>query len=240
MCLFTWQRTMKSLLLVFLFAPGLIACEAMLKVGGDLEWPPYAYIQHMEVQGEDVQLARTVFDKANYCLTFIDMPSVDRGIEELHEGDLDVLMAASFNEARGKKAWFSSPYRQETVILFSHTQSQITGKTIQDLFQRGASFAVNSGSFAGDAFGILQREYAQQIIYLSSTAQRLLMLNSARIDFVVEDQFAGLHIAKENQLLNIKATEHIVYQDPIHFMLSRKRFDQQRVSQINRIIEALQ
>lgn len=230
---------MKLWLLVYFFVPGLLACDLLLKVGGDLEWPPYSYLQQMEVRGIDVQSARAVFEKAGYCVTFVDMPSVDRGIEELQEGDVDVLMAASYNNVRAEKAWFSAPYRQETVRLFSHTKSQITGPSITALFENGATFAVNTGSFAGDAFGLLQAQYAQQIVYLSSTAQRLLMLNSGRIDFVVEDHLAGLNIAEENQLLNIKATDHIVYQNPIHFMLSRKRFTQQQVTELNQLIKDL-
>ena len=213
-----------------------MACEEALNIGADLSWPPYSYLSEQEPVGIDIEASRKVFESLDYCLFFIDMPSAVRALEQLSLGKVDLLMAASYSDERARNARFSEPYRHETVVLFTHRNSQIKAVDVADAFAQGGTFAVNIGSYIGDDFNRLRRAYAEQIVYLPSTEQRLLMLNSGRIDFIVEDKEAGLYISHNKEFSQVFATDLVVYQNPIHFMFSRQRFTAQEVAEINRFI----
>jgi len=230
---------MKFWWLLYLFVPSLLACERSLSIGADLDWPPYSYKEGNLARGIDIEIARQVFESAGYCVTFVDMPSANRAIEELKSGKVGVLLAASYSQLRAAQALFSDPYRNETVSLFSHSKSNMQGDSIQTLFTKGATFAVNTGSYVGPDFTRLAENHRDQIIYLSSVEQRLVMLNSGRIDFVVEDDNAGAYISDKNALNNIFLTTHQVYQNPVHFMLSKVHFTEQQAQAINKLISPL-
>lgn len=222
--------------LFYFMMSGVMACEEMLNVGADLNWPPYSYLREQEPLGIDIDIARQVFKSVGFCIFFIDMPSAVRAQEQLYSGDLDVLMAASYSDDRAEKAWFSAPYRNESVVLFTHKNSAVSAFGVEDAFAKGATFAVNAGSYIGEKFITLSQAYPEQIVYLPSSQQRLLMLNSGRIDFVVEDKYAAKHISHVNGFKDVLPTEMVVYQNPIHFMLSRQRFTQPQVKRISHII----
>ncbi|WP_338294073.1 substrate-binding periplasmic protein [Planctobacterium marinum] len=222
---------------LYFLLPGAMACEEILNVGADLNWPPYSYLSEQEPMGIDIEASRSVFGALDYCLFFVDMPSAMRAQEQLNLGQIDLLMAASYSDERARNGWFSEAYRHETVVLFTHQNSLINALSVDDAFERGGTFAVNAGSYIGEDFIRLSRAYPEQIVYLSSTEQRLLMLNKGRIDFVVEDKEAGHYISQSKGFDQVFATELVVYQNPIHFMFSRQRFSVEQVSQINRFLK---
>lgn len=227
---------MLRFLFFYLFLPASLACTQVVKVGADFGWPPYSYIEEGEIIGLDIEITRFIFYKLDYCVNFISMPSTTRAIEQIKNAKVDLVLAASYSPERAALGKFSEPYRYETVVLFTHTNADVEAASMSALFAQGATFALNRGSYIGQKFELLTQSHLDQVVFLSSVEKRLLLLNNGRVDFTVEDLYAGNYLAQHNNYGNIRQTQHVVYQNPVHLLVSEVGFNHEKLSEINRAI----
>jgi len=69
------------------------------------------------------------------------LPTSSRAFEELKEGRIDVIFAASKTSARADFAYFSDAYRDEVVRLYKYTESPDLNN-ISDFFYKDLTVAV--------------------------------------------------------------------------------------------------
>ncbi|ALO44258.1 ABC-type amino acid transport protein [Pseudoalteromonas phenolica] len=215
--------------------------DKTVHVGIGATWPPYVMYQQDRAFGLEVDISRKVFQKAGYCVEFVRLPTTDRAIKELSIGLVDALPSSSFNQEREKIAAFSAPYRRERMRLFTHLPIEPIDN-LEALFEQRMSFVINPGAFYGDEFdGHFQKpENKPLFAFVKSIKQRMSMVHLKRVEFLVEDEMAGLYYFSTYQGGNILLHPYVINDNPIHFMLNRERFTEQDIDKINGAIEKLE
>lgn len=205
-----------------------------MNVGIGATWPPYVMYQQDRAFGLEIDISRKVFRTAGYCVEFVRLPTTDRAIKELSIGLVDILPSSSFNTERAKIAAFSVPYRRERMRLFTHLPIQPI-EHLQTLFEQAMSFVINPGAFYGDEFDahFKKPENKGLFAFVKSIKQRMHMVHLERVEFLVEDEMAGLYYISTYQGGKIKLHPYVVNDNAIHFMLNRERFTEQEISHIN-------
>ena len=231
-------------LFILLFSNYLFAkCskEQTVYVGIGATWPPYVMYQQDRAFGLEVDISRRVFQKAGYCVEFVRLPTTDRAIKELSIGLVDILPSSSFNLEREKIAAFTEPYRRERMRLFTHLPIEPI-ESLDVLFEQAMSFVINPGAFYGDEFDHHFKKDANKglFAFVKSIRQRMSMVDLKRVEFLVEDEMAGLYYFSTYQGNNIKLHPYVVNDNAIHFMLNRERFSDKEISNINDTIVKLE
>jgi polar amino acid transport system substrate-binding protein len=214
-------------------------CNTTLTLGLGNIWPPYYFEVDAQPVGADIDIVKMISAQANICLKFRKMPSSARAIIELEKGNVDFLYAASFSEKRDKIATFSKPYRNETVRIFwrSAERKYLAGVKLESLFLSGLIVAINRGSFVGrNAEQILKMQKDSAVISVPTIEQRMMMLIHQRVDFIIEDEVAGLYYIQKEKLKGIDLHPYVIYQNDISLMFSRN-ISQQTISSINAVIQ---
>jgi len=229
---------------LFLFSHNLFAqCakDKTVHVGIGATWPPYVMYQQDRAFGLEIDISRKVFQTAGYCVEFVRLPTTDRAIKELSIGLVDVLPSSSFNLEREKIAAFTIPYRRERMRLFTHLPVGPINN-LKTLFDQKMSFVINPGAFYGEEFDehFQKPENKSQFAFVKSIKQRMSMVHLKRVEFLVEDEMAGLYYFSTYRGGNIQLHPYIVNDNPIHFMLNRERFSEQDILKINNAISLLQ
>jgi len=214
-------------------------CNTTLTLGLGNIWPPYYFEENSQPAGADIDIVKLIFAQANICLNYRKMPSSARALIELESGNIDFLYAASFSEERKKIAIFSSPYRYESVRIFWRAKGReyLASAPLKSLFLSGLIVATNRGSFVGEnAEQVLNQQNNTAVISVPTIEQRMMMLIHQRVDFIIEDEIAGLYYIHREKIKGIELHPHIIYQDDISLMFSRK-ISQQTINSINIAIQ---
>ncbi|MFC3031600.1 substrate-binding periplasmic protein [Pseudoalteromonas fenneropenaei] len=224
------------IVIICLLFSGAVAakCERTLKVGIGTEWPPYVMYADERAFGLDVEITEHVLKQAGLCFTFVNLPSSARGINELEKGEVDILPSASFNTERAKIAFFSEPYRRERMRLFSLSPDE-RARNLQELFAADYIFTANPGAYYGEELAdILKIDwYKKRFFEVASVDRRMQMVALGRVNYLIEDEMSGLYFVHKLGYDKIKLHSYVVNDNAIHFMLSRKTFNEVQVRQIN-------
>jgi len=231
---------MNALLLAFttlLFTQfNALACTKTLVMStNETNWQPYLIKQGDTFLGTEVDAVNTIFKDSAFCVKWIYFPSLLRVQEELKYGRVDITFAASYTEKRAQYAHFSSPYREEIMLLYKHKDSpDVT--SLPAIFNYNHTTAVNRGSFFGDEFEQLREPFFKQIILTAQANNRFGMLDKKRVDYIIDDSVVAAHLAKKyNSILKVNSIAPININN-VHFMLSKKSVSPAEVTAINQLI----
>ena len=208
--------------------------EKTVYVGIGSAWAPYVMYQQDRAFGLEIEITQTVFSKAGYCVEFVKLPTTDRAIRELSVGLVDVLPSSSFNTERAKVGAFTEPYRRERMRLFTYLPIEPI-ENLGVLFDKKTSFVINKGAFYGDEFNshFVKGKNKDLFAFVKTVKQRMQMVHLERVDFLVEDEMAGLYYFSTYQGNKIKLHPYLVNDNAIHFMLNKDRFSQKEIESIN-------
>ena len=101
----------------------------LIKVGGELDWGPFDFVNE---QGKYSGIANDYLEliSRQTGLEFEVRPdSWSNLIQQINEGDIDLLPAIYYSEERGKSYNFSSKYHQVTEYVFAREGSGITSES---------------------------------------------------------------------------------------------------------------
>lgn len=214
------------------------ACERTLRVGiNELYWPPFILYEDGEFSGMEIDAINLVFKEAKICAEFVIYPNSSRMLAEIKEGRVDVLVAATETADRKKYAYFSAPYRVETMSVYAHKSVSETQFDIQALARKGMIFGINSGSYYGEMISQLKKRKMLKYINLPNAKKRFSLLDANRVDFVLEDVLSGNYMVSDNQYPNVVNTGVSVSVVPVSYILSRKTVGLEILSDINSSIE---
>ena len=88
-----------------------------LSVGWEL-WYPYQYHnKDQQLVGLDIDSFNAIMTEAKLSFTTAEIPWKTH-LHFIHKGKMDLAMGASWSKEREEYAYFSLPYRTETVKLF--------------------------------------------------------------------------------------------------------------------------
>lgn len=219
-------------------------CDRVYSISHSGDYVPYQYKNDDgDLVGLDVEIVKAVMLEMGCEIDISEIPP-KRAQRMLLSGRLDLMAAASITPQRQEYAYFSIPYRDERVVMFvlSNRYKDYKGLTLRDAVDEGYRIAAGVGGWYGVEYGeVKDRAMEAGLLELNtSTAQRIRMLLASRVDIVVADLYVGYHHAiLEGRAADIKELPHVLNQDPVHFMLSRKTHNAGQVERFNDALSAV-
>jgi polar amino acid transport system substrate-binding protein len=193
-------------------------------------WYPYQY--HNEKQqlvGLDIDRDTTAEIPLNTHLHFIK------------KGKMDVAMGASWSRDREEYAYFSLPYRKETVKLFvkKGNAKNIQLKTLSDLIGSKYILGVESGYYYGEDYEKLTSvaEFHANISEVIDLEQNVTLLMKGHLDGFLVDPNTMRSFVKKYKMEN-EFEQHTleIYSADIFIMLSKQSSDVATLDKINKAI----
>jgi ABC-type amino acid transport substrate-binding protein len=116
--------------------------EGQLRVGSDIDFPPFEMIEDGEVVGFDVDLMEEIADRLGLEVEWVDTP-FDTIFTQLASGDFDAIISGiTITDERRQTIEFSEAYFEAIQSLVVTTDSDIT--SVDDL--AGADVGVQAGT----------------------------------------------------------------------------------------------
>lgn len=214
------------------------ACDRTLNVSVSDSWPPYSFKNGSEYEGLDIEILNLLLKHNNLCANFFVYPSSSRAFEEFKKGNVDLIPAATFSQKRRAYSEFSITYRNEVMGLFHNAKSDKTKAIVTQLDKidsplsllNESTVLVNRGSYYGAAFEQFSSNCKDCVVYLNQTEQRFKLLQSKRVDFVVEDALTGGYFKYQKDVV---LTPVLINKSPTYFMLRPGFFNEQELQAFN-------
>lgn len=206
-----------------------MACPSTLRMAYNTNWLPYVRVTHDTVSGTDIELVRTLARQLGASLQLVQMTE-QRALQQLQQGELDLLFAASYTKERAAYAYFSSPYREESITAVVHNellaqQPELTHSA--EFYQLAAkrwSGAVNTAGYYGEEFEHFKLNQGQnRLFHVSEELRRLQMVAQGRAQYsLVDPLVARYHISQHQDLSVLQLLPFMLHRSTIHLMLSKK------------------
>ncbi|MFC0118343.1 substrate-binding periplasmic protein [Pseudoalteromonas xiamenensis] len=228
-----------SILCLFFIAPiyAKNPCIRTVKLGLASDWPPLVIFKGPHTTGLEIEIAKQVFSDIGICINFVRLPSSSRSFTELQKGNIDFVLMASFTKERAKLGHFSAPYRQERMRLFGKIKDNLP-TTLAQVFDRGESIAVSTGSYYGEEFEHLKAisENQKQIVEVANATRRARLLAMGRVDYFIEDEISGGALLKKYQIEDGVMLPYPVHDNNVHYLLRNDVFTAEDILNLNEAI----
>lgn len=216
------------------------ACPAVFRVAYNNSWLPYVELTDEKVTGSDIELLRSLVQQLGSSVQLVRM-SEQRALQQLQQGELDLLIAASYTEDRSRYAYFSIPYREEhitAVVNKTVLAAQPELKTSSDFYHLASkhwSGAVNTAGYYGDEFEHFKHDEGKdRLFHVAEEFRRLQMVAQGRAQYSVVDQkVAHYHISRHQELAELQLLPFLLHKSSIHLMLSHKTISESCVKKLD-------
>lgn len=217
-------------------------CQQPLTLVYTGDWYPYIHRENdSRYSGQDKTLLSKVLEQLNCELRILPLP--ERRVEkDLLSGQIDVVIAASKNNHRLERFWFSIPYRvQHNVLVYRQDQSlPVNPGLLRAWLTENRIIALNGGGWFGHEVERLKHSpYARQLLHVESFGSRLDMLRLGRIDGFIDDRVAVQAHIKEDNLTDLRILDEPIHVTPQHFMFSRVRLNREFIDAFNQILNEM-
>ena len=226
-----------AFVVLLLSSCNVFACFKTLKVGtNENNWPPYVIAVNGNLTGVEIDVLNTIFNGSPFCLKFMLLPTSARAFEELKEGRIDIVFAASITSDRQSYAYFSDTYRDEIMRVYKYSDSpDITN--LNDIFYRDLTLAIGRGGYYGATFAQFKQDHPAHVIMMPTADKRFAMLNKNRVDYAIEDEVAAQYFINQHQHVEPITKMAAINKSSIHLMLSKKSINQAELQTINELIK---
>jgi len=223
----------------FFFLSIISTSHAFVLKSGWEPWPPFQYvdIKTGEPTGFDIELISAIFNKM-LCKPKFIVIHWDAHLLRLKDGSLDFAQGASYSAEREEYAYFSEPYRSETVNLYvlKGRSNKYKFKSLADI--KGSSFrlGVTSGYYYGREYSELIKNpmFKKHVNETNVDLAHSKMLVLDRIDGFLMDNIAAHKIITAKNLWDkIEIHPMKVYSCGIHVMFSKKSVQHEIVEAFN-------
>jgi len=179
-------------------------CDKTLTVHLDLHAPSAYLDNNGKVTGMDAQLAQRILTQAGCQVRWHLIPMTgERILRSLQQGKFDVMIRASKTVERQEYAYFSDPYRDEVVGLFSREQLELPSAfSMVDALDKKLGMIGPVSGWYGDNFEALRSKWKQEGYYTAypdaKRATDLLFITPSRGHLLLVDaDIFYLHLGKE-------------------------------------------
>nr|WP_241664448.1 transporter substrate-binding domain-containing protein [Ningiella ruwaisensis] len=207
------------------------------KLGFDI-WSPYQYVDvDDQVRGLDVELINEVTQDMGCDIEYIQGTWVSL-LQDLQDGEVDMLLGASKTESREEFAYFSEPYRTEEYAVYIRKDDEEVAELadIQALIDEGKRIGVVSDYFYGDQMSEMLDDpaYSDQFVFSIMGELNIARLLDMDIDAFVEDNFVGASMLRRKAMNDyIVVHGHQIETGDIYVMFSKASVDKARVETFN-------
>ena len=229
------------LLITMLFTAHVNAKD--LSVGWEL-WYPYQYHnKNRQLVGLDIDSFNAIMAEAKLSFTTAEIPWKTH-LHFLKTGKMDLAMGASWSKNREEFAYFSLPYRKETVKLFvkKGKAKNILLQTLPDLIGSKYMLGVESGYYYGEAYEELinNADFHVNISEVVDLEQNVTLLMKGHLDGFLVDPNTMQSFIKKYQMENEFEQHSLeIYSADIFIMLSKQSTDTGTLGKINKAITTL-
>jgi two-component system sensor histidine kinase EvgS len=189
----------------------------LIKVGGELDWVPFAFVNE---QGEYAGIANDYLEliSRQTGLKFeVELDSWNNLIQKINNGDIDLIPAIQYSEERGKAYNFSKKYLQVSEYVFAREDSGIISES--DLSGRTAAMVRGFASI-----DILRQAYPElEILEFGSVDEAIEAVATNKAD-ILFDALATLSFTlRQKSITDIHPVFTLKGKKPFDlFMASRK------------------
>uniref|UniRef100_A0A831XD20 histidine kinase n=1 Tax=Geobacter metallireducens TaxID=28232 RepID=A0A831XD20_GEOME len=171
--------------------------KATIIVGGDLNYPPYEFIdKDGRPAGFNVELTRAIADVMGMNVE-IRLGAWGEMREGLESGEIDILQGIVYTEERAKVYDFSPPHAMIYQSIWTRKGEKI--RSLQGL--RGKEVIVMKRSVMHDF--MLENNLGAALVLTDSLAEALRLLASGKHDCALVAKLPGQYLVKELGLANI-------------------------------------
>lgn len=244
----------RALLLLFsvLFgaSTGFAADRQQTLSGGWDTFPPYSFIQNdsgiPRWSGLDVELLHEIANRAGQVVVAgkVAWPQLVDGIRT---GQYDIAAQATETPERKKIAYFSIPYRSETMVLIlpSMHSSRLDVSDISELIQSFKNSGFRLGVTRGAAFPnkeirnfIDDPGYAGAIVRRNPSELVVSLLDGA-IDGYLTSRILGAHLIDTMNVADRLEEHSLKIESEMHLMFSKQSVSIEVVEKFNKAIESV-
>jgi polar amino acid transport system substrate-binding protein len=220
-----------------------LASAEPLSVGWDL-WYPYQFRNDkQELVGLDLDIFNAVMKEAKLEVNYTELPW-KRHLNYISTGEMDLAMGASLTEDRRKYAYFTHPYRLETVRLFvkKGMAQKMPLSSLEDLIGSKYMIGVEGGYYYGKQYQHLinRSEFQSHINEVIDIEENVELAIKGHLDgFLVDPITLKVFIDKYKIHDEFEVHPMQIYQDDIHIMISKKSKHPNLLPLLNRAIDTL-
>jgi len=224
--------------------------QKILKCGW-YPWDPYQYIAEVhgtkQLTGLDIQLLQAIFANAGYRVSF-DEVSWKQHQLDVRNGVRDIAAGAFKNPDRSKYAYFSSPYRKESDVVYVRKGegSRYGSSNAAELLSRFRENNTRLGIINGFYYGPELMEFIQdpanasRIVAVGDDVANFQNLLDRKIDAFAADRLVAATLAwKQGWQLEVEELSPPVFAENIHVMFSKQSTTPALVETFNRSLEEL-
>ncbi|MFT5840859.1 MAG: polar amino acid transport system substrate-binding protein [Flavobacteriales bacterium] len=231
---------------VFISITMLFTCHVKAKdisVGWEL-WYPYQYHnENQQLVGLDIDSFNAIMKEAKLSFTTAEIPWKTH-LHFLKTGKMDLAMGASWSKEREVFAYFSLPYRKETVKLFvkKGNAQNIKLRTLSDLVGSQYILGVESGYYYGKKYEDLINtpSFNANISEVIDLEQNVTLLMKGHLDgFLVDPNTMHSFVKKYQMEKEFEPHSLEIYSADIYIMLSKKSSTVSTLNKINQAITVL-
>jgi len=212
-------------------------------VGWELWYPYQFHNSKNELTGVDIEIFNLIAKKANMTISYVELPW-QRHLMYIKSGVIDIAFGASYTEERAQTAYFSIPYRKESVNLFvkKGIAKSIKLEKLSDLANTEYLIGVENGYYYGKEYLQLTNnpKFMARIHGVLDIEQNVKMLMKGHIDGFLADPITMQAFIKKYQLEDQFEQHPLpIYQSDIYIMLSKESCNDNDLNKINNAILAL-
>lgn len=225
------------------FSENRIPEKIVLGYGED--WAPYLYHDSSgNLTGLDYEIVSVVIKRmGSKLVSFRSSVPWARQLYWLGTGQISILTGASRNAEREEYAYFSKPYRKETVSLF--VRKNESGKykigSVNDIKDMEFRLGAYIGSYYGELFASLMKnhDFEKKVQLVSSDDINIEKLLKNRVDGIFLESRAGADLLSSRGLLGTSVEIHpmpAINTGDVYVMFSKKAVSPEFVHAFDRIL----
>ena len=233
----------------FLYTSFFVALMPFNAIGKDYSagwelWYPYQYHnKERQLVGLDIDIFKAIMEAASVSYSIAELPWKTH-LHFVKTGKIDLAMGASWSEKRASYAYFTLPYRKETVKLFVKrgNAKKIKLNHLQDLAGSNYIIGVESGYFYGEDYQTLIKndEFRANISESIDLEENVTLVMKEHLDgFLVDPYTMQAFVEKYAMENEFEAHPLNIYNADIFIMLSKQSTDTALLNKLNQAIKTL-
>jgi len=194
--------------------------------------------------GVEIDLLSEISKKTGCTFLYQDIPFTRQSVD-LKAGMIDLVFSGEKDATTEAYAYFSNPYRNETIHLFVRKNETLKYQltNLSDIKNTSIVFGVKRGFYYGPEFIKLSSEewFNAHIEQNVQSIMNLKKLVYGRIDGVFLEPVVERELEKNSQYVSL-ITMHpfILYQGPVQILFNKKNVDPKIVAAFNTALDNLQ
>ena len=176
-----------------------IAGHPVLKVGNEMDWPPFDFAEDGEPKGYSVDLVRLVAAKAGFEAEFVNGLTWEQLLERFKAGEIDIMPAIYESKEREAFALFTPSYFSQPSVMAVRADDDSIG-SLGDLDRR--KVAAIRGFMISET---LREQFpAIRCVPVDNVVEGMKLVSTGEADAFIDSLGVMSYVAQQNYVPNIR------------------------------------